>query len=896
VALTPSSRIGPYEVLAPLGAGGMGEVFLAKDTRLGREVAIKALPDAFAHDPERLARFEREARLLASLKHPNIAAIYGLEEADGRRYLILEYVPGPTLADRLASGPLPLDETLEVCAQIAAGVEAAHENGVVHRDLKPANVKLTPSGEVKVLDFGLAKSGAGAASSSGLDLSHSPTVANQATTAGMILGTAAYMSPEQARGRPVDRRTDIWSFGCVLYECLTRKPLYEGETVSDLIARILEREPDWSALPAATPVSVRELLRRCLMKDPRERLRDIGEARLTLVHAAAGETTNAPASPPARRRRGPAAWIVIAASLVAAGLLGASVVRLAFVPPSPAMRVSVLAPDDVDVSAEVPDLVISPDGANIVFMGTDTTGVTHLWVRPLASESARMLAGTEDAKLPFWSPDSREIAFFAQGQLKRIALEGNDVVRICAASNPRGGAWGRGGLIVFAPTPAGPLMQISASGGELRAATVLDTAKGETSHRFPSFLPDGRHFFFMTLPGDSDNKLDARVSTPGGAPSAVVCRSPNAPIYTAGWIVYYREGTIVAQRFDAGSLRTRGSPRALHGFFDVSGQYSGSPPVTASDAGILLQRELETPLTHLEFRDRTGRLSSTMDLPPGSWTDPRLSPDGTRLVLSCYVQGDPVAPMWMVDLVRRTTTRFTFDGAFQNAPVWTPDGRRVIYGSDGSHGRNLFWRRADGSGAEELLADVPNLFNDPQQITPDGRTLIYRSLAGETGEDIWEIPLEKGGQPKPLLATKFNEVDPAVSPDGRWLAYRSDESGRMEMYIQSYPGLDRKIRVTRSGASPALNTALTLTRWRSDGRELVFLGGDGQTLMAVDVTPGEDLKLGEPHPLFKLPYGALDIEMTPDGQRVVLSVRTRKSARTVFNLAMNWAPELERQH
>jgi len=889
------SRLGPYEVIGPLGAGGMGEVWRARDPRLGRDVAIKMLPAAFARDPDRVARFEREAKLLASLNHPNVGAILGLEEVDGQRYLVLEFVDGETLAQRLKRGALPVDEAIEVCRQIAAGVEAAHESGVVHRDLKPGNVMLTPSGGVKVLDFGLAKGGAGHGSSGDVALSASPTMTyGAATVEGLILGTAAYMSPEQARGRAVDRRTDIWSFGCVLYECLAGRPVHEGETVSDLVARILEREPDWSALPAATPSSVRDLLRRCLVKDQRERLRDIGEARIVLgraLHEPA--STPAAAATPGAGANGRRAVLIGAAIAVGIiGVLGVSLVRLASVAHGPAWRLSVLAPDDVDVSPEVPDLVISPDGTKIVFVGSDTSGTAHLWLRPLASESARMLPGTDGARIPFWSPDSREIAFFSQGSLKRIAIDGEDAVRICPAANPRGGAWGRGSVIVFAPTASGPLMQVNAAGGEPRAATTLDTTRGETAHRFPSFLPDGRHFLYVALPG-KNNVLDGRVAVPGGPPGPIVCASLNAPVYAAGWLVFNQQGTVVAQRFDPRSFRTQGPPRAVHGFFDVSGQYSGSPIVTASSGGLVLQRELEKPQTHLEILDRSGRPLSTMDLPPGAWTDPRLSPDGTHLAASRYVPGDPVAPLWMIDLVRRTTTRLTFEGPFQTAPVWTTDGRRIIYGADGSGGRNLFWRRADGSGSETMLADVPNLFNDPQQITPDGHTLLYRSLSGETGEDIWQLPLQEGGKPRALMATQFNELDPAVSPDGRWLAYRSDESGRYEMYVQSYPALDRKLRVTSAGATPGGNTSLALTRWRADGRELFFLGGDGQTLMAVDVTPGEDLRLGEPHPLFKLPRGALDIEMSPDGQRVILCVRTRSSERTVFNLAMNWNQELE---
>ena len=889
MSLHPGTRLGPYEVLSSLGAGGMGVVYRARDSRLGRDVAIKALPDPFARDPERLQRFEREAKVLASLSHPHIAAIYGLEEVEGHRYLVLEYVEGPTLAERLKKGPLPLTEALEICRDIAAGLEAAHESGVIHRDLKPGNVMLTPSGGVKVLDFGLAKGGTGSNSES--NLMDSPTLTTPPTGAGVILGTAAYMSPEQARGKAVDRRTDIWSFGCVLYECLAGKQIFEGETVSDLIAKILEREPEWQALPASVPPRVAALLRRCLTKDAKQRLRDIGDARLELTEALSGAPEPAAAGVPAGRRAGmlatAGAVVVVAAATFA---ITFSMMR----PSAPrAMRVSVQAPDGMQVSEEVPDITISPDGSMLLFAGQDTAGVSHLWVRPLASAGSRMLPGTEGAKIPFWSPSGREVGFFADENLKRMPIDGENAQIICPAPNPRGGAWGAGDVIVFAPTASGPLMQVPASGGEPKPATRLDTSRGETAHRFPCFLPDGKHFLYVALPGKA-SQLDTRVGTRDAKLGPVVVTSPNGAVYAEpGYLLFSRQGSVVAQRFDARSLRVSGAPRTLPDLFDVSGSYSGSPSVMTSRNGILVQREVQWVRTRLDVLDRSGRVLSSVSLPDGRYSTPRFSPDGSHVVLDYARTGASFAPVWMVELARGTSSRFTFEGVYQSTGVWTPDGGRVIYGFDRTGGRDLYWKRADGAGAEDLLADVPNLFNNPNSVSPDGRVLVYRSLSGESGEDLWALPLTGERKPAPLIRTRFNELDADISPNGGWIAYRSDESGRFEIYIQSFPALDRKIRVSTEGATPLANVPLSFTRWRNDGRELFYIGGDGQTIMSAAVEPGPDIHVAAPHPLVRVPRGAFGADISPDGQRVLVCMPTGTQGRSLLNLVMNWAPELK---
>ncbi len=888
--LSPGTRLGPYEILAPLGVGGMGEVYRARDTRLGRDVAIKALPAAFAEDTERLARFEREARLLASLNHPNVAAIHGVEEVESRRYLVLEFVEGETLARRLVRGPLPIDEAIEVCRQIAAGVEAAHESGVIHRDLKPGNVMIKPDGSVKVLDFGLATSRGGGTSVSDTKLSQSPTLSDAATHTGVILGTAAYMSPEQARGRAVDRRTDVWSFGCVLYECMTGRPLFAGETVSDLIAQILEREPDWNALPANTPPRLHELLRRCLRKNPKERLRDIGDARIELADAhAEGKVPAAPARAPGRWRRLP--WIVSSAVLAAA-LVASVLIQTRNPDRQRAMRVSVPLPPGLELSLEVPNATLSPDGRTILCVASDSSGTNRLYVRPLNSAAFRSVPDTEGAVIPFWSPDSRQIAFFTGGNLKRIGIDGGGAQVLAPAPSPRGGTWGPGDVVVFAPTASGPLMQIPASGGTPKRATTLDSARGETAHRFPSFLPDGKHFLYVALPGENGN-VETRVGTLDAALGPVLMASPNMATYAEpGYLLMNQNGSVVAQPFDARSLKLSGTPRLVPDLFNVSASYSGSPVVMASRDGTLIQRELHQSGQRIVFLDRSGKAIRSLTLPDGQYSGPQFSPDGSRLAVTYNRIGEVEAHIWVIDLARNISTRFSFDGLWDSPPKWTPDSAYLVWGSDRPNGRDIYWKRADGTGSEELVADVPNLFNDPSSVTND--YVVYRSLSGETSEDIWMVALRGDRTPRPLLHTPFNEVNGVASPDGRWMAYRCDESGRFEIYVARFPEMDRKLRVSSDGAAPLVNTSLVLLAWRDDGRELYYIGGDGRTVMVVPVETGESFRAGTPKPLLRLARDTVDAGITPDGKTLAVVVPVDAESRSILNLVVNWSSEAKK--
>ena len=883
-------RLAHYEILEHVGAGGMGEVYRARDTKLDRDVAIKVVPAAFARDPERLARFEREARLLAALNHPNVAAIHGIEDEDGQRYLVLEFVGGETLAARIARGALPLGEAVDVCRQIAAGVEAAHENGVIHRDLKPGNVMITPDGGVKVLDFGLATSGGQGPGGSGGDLTHSPTIASLATVAGVILGTAAYMSPEQARGKAVDRRTDIWSFGCVLYECLTGKQLFGGETVSDVIARILEREPEWDALPATTPPRLRELLKRCLRKDPRERLRDIGDARLELAEPHARLSSAAVTSEVMPRRARPLPW------MIATGVLFAALA--AFIVMSPTrkpvqqgtLRVSVPLPPSLELSKEPPDAVLAPDGRVLVFVANDTTGTPRLYERRLDAALIRPIPGTDGALLPFWSPDGRQIGFFAERSLKRMGSDGSGVQVICPAPAPRGGTWGANDVIVFQPNASGPLMQIPASGGTREPATTLDETRNETGHRFPSFLPDGTHFLYVVLPGTKgvpETRVGTLDAVPGPVLLASLSRATHAP---PGFLLFNQNESVVAQPFDPASLALSGKPQLVPDLYNAAASYAGSPVVMASGDGKLVQRELDLSGHAVEMLDRSGRVIRRLGLPAGTYEYPAFSPDQTRIALTYTRVNESESKVWIVDLARDQSTRFSFNKGDDTAAEWTLDGSRLVWGSDQETGRELFWKRSDGSGSEELFADVPNLFNDPTSIT--SQFVVFESLSGETTGDIWIAPLEGEHTPKPLLQTPFAEGSASVSPDERWMAYRSNESGRHEVYVTSFPEPGRKIRVSNAGNLGSGYYFATIT-WRSDGGELYYIAADGRTLMAVPVETGETFRSGTPKALFRLSRETIDAVVAPDGQRVLTIVPAQPNTRSVLNLVINWSSGLE---
>jgi Tol biopolymer transport system component len=810
----------------------MGEVYRARDTNLGRQVAIKILPDTFAHDPQRLARFEREAKTLAALNHPNIAQIYGLEKADEVRALVMELVDGPTLADRIARGPLPLDEALPIARQIAEALEAAHERGIVHRDLKPANVKVRPDGTVKVLDFGLAKV-LDPMPAGGMDATELPTITSPAMTRiGVILGTAAYMSPEQARGKTVDERTDTWAFGCVLYEMLTGRRAFVGENVSDLLAAVLRSEPDWELLPSSVPLRIQDLLRCCLEKDVKNRRRDVGDVRIEIEQALKGtrERRPVPAGQSARARQ--LAWIVLTAALAAAGTMA---VAWALRPASdaPEMRVQVNTP----ATALPMHFALSPDGRYLVFVAGENRP-ERLWLRALDVVEAQPMPRTEGAQFPFWSADSQSIGFFASGKLHRIDIKGGPAQALADAPNPRGGTWNADGVIVFAPLPSGPLMRTAASGGEPVAVTRL--VAGQVGHRFPQFLPDGRRFLFFAL-GSAERGGIYLGALAGGDPKRLTANDTTGRYLEPNRVVYVRQSTLVARRLDLEREELTDDPETLATPVGVD-PGSNLAGVSVSTNARVAYRASGADRRQLTWYDRTGKVLGMISEPDtNDLRDPELAPDSRWVGLDRTVQGN--RDVWLMDLERGGQIRFTFDGALDAGPVWSPDGTRIAFLSARKGQTDLYLRPSSSARTEELLLETPN-DKWPQDWSKDGRYLLYREQDPKTGFDLKALTMTGSERTSMVVAnTPFEERHGQFSPDGRWVAYATDESGRFEIVVQPFPQATGKWQVSTGGGSQP--------RWRADGKELYFIGSDG-TLMATSIiASGSTFAAGAPAALFQ---------------------------------------------
>ena len=895
--ISSGTRLGPYEIVSAIGAGGMGEVYRARDTKLNREVAVKVLPEEVARNAERMSRFEREAKVLASLNHPNIASIHGFEDSGSVHALVMELVEGQTLADRIAKGPIPLDEALPLAKQICEGLEYAHERGIVHRDLKPANIKLTPDGAVKILDFGLAKAMEAEAVTN--DPSTSPTLSHLATQAGIILGTAAYMSPEQAKGKTVDRRADIWAFGCVLFEMLTGKQVFTGETITDVLAAVVRAEPEWSQLPANTPPAIRHLLARCLKKEAKQRLRDIGDARIAIEEAQSGAAQDSGALPsagvtlvrPAGWRRA-LPWMLLGGALALAFGLGAAY----FGRRAEAPRVLRFVIDPPENSQSGTALAISPDGTRLTFVAT-TNGKQMLWLRPFDSVQSQPIAGTEDGDFPFWSPDSKSIGFFANSELKRVDLDTMSVSTLCdvSAGNSRGGAWGPDGTILFAPGITQPLMKIAAGGGTPAPATVFDAAREDRSHRWPFFLPDGRHFLF----------LDERS---GGAAAALEVGSLDSPktqtilslpsgssvIYCAGFLIYSQAGSLVAQPFDADHLKITGSAVPIAPNVSPAGTVgpTGYVAVSATARGLLAYRNSVPLVSQLTLVDRGGRTLGTVG-PVSGYSDPALSPDRNRVAVSIPDSGDPgVSSLWIVEVASGTMTRLTFDKDDNILPIWSPDGRWIYFDSNASGAYNIFRKRADGSGKQEHVRPSANI-ETPLDISRDGRYLLFSDLATGTNDDIWYMPLESPDKATVFLRMPARELDARFSPDGRWVAYRSDENnpGDLEVFVAPFPPNGSKWQVSSNGGYWPV--------WSDDGQQLYYVSGS--TLMAVDVTAGAALQFRPPHPLFSIrpPEDYLDVNadysVFPGGQKFLLNQLVTTGDKLPITVVSNWTEELKRR-
>jgi eukaryotic-like serine/threonine-protein kinase len=886
--LATGARLGPYEILSALGAGGMGEVYRARDTKLGRDVALKILPELFASDSDRLARFQREAQVLASLNHPNIAAIYGLEESDAIRAIVMELVEGPTLADQLARGAMPLDEAMPIARQIAEALEAAHERGVIHRDLKPANIKVTPEGHVKVLDFGLAAI-VQDPTRPDVNATHSPTLTLGATHAGVILGTAAYMSPEQAAGKPVDKRADIWSFGVVLWEMLTGKRLFDGETVSHTLADVLRAPIDFDQVPGGTPVAVRTLLRRCLDRDAKWRLRDIGEARVHIERylTNSGSALEAAAAAPSWSPLAIGASIAAAVLLVAFGTL--AVVHFRETPlAAPTTRFQVYPPDKA-TAVDYP--TISPDGRRLAFVAT-AEGKTLLWLRALDSLAAQPLAGTEGAAAPFWSPDSRFIGFFSFPELKKVDVAGGPPQTLCRVDGTaRGGTWNREGTILFSAGQGTPIWRVPAGGGAPTPITTVDSAK-ELSHNWPQFLPDGRHFLYWIFVRAQDpeknavniGSLDDR---PDSAERRRLIAGDSMAMYSAGHLLFGREGVLMAQPFDFERLQLQGdSFPVVQGMGSFPARY-GWRSFSASSDGTLAYHAGAGEKTQLVWFDRTGTEVGRLGQPSEQLTL-RLAPDQKRVaVVRRNLQGQ--TDIWLLELARDTSTRFTtFQPAINSVPVWSPDSGRIVFNSNRTGSFDLYVKASSGASMDQpLLTSSDSKL--PTDWSFDGRWLLYQTQHPKTRYDLWALPMEGDRKPAPVLQTEFNETNGQFSPDGRWLAYQSDESTRGEIYVQGFPVSSGKFQVsTNGGNSP---------RWRRDGKELFYLTRD-RKMMAVNVkATATTFETTRPRELFQTravaaPFAIWTYDVTADGQRFLIQIAPDEAeGPPPMMVVMNWAPK-----
>lgn len=889
-------QIGVFRLQALLGAGGMAEVYRARDTQLGRDVAIKILPPAFTADRDLLTRFEREARVLAALNHPNIATIHGIEESDGVHGIVMELVEGETLAERIHRGRLSIPDTLSIARQIIDALDAAHEKGIVHRDLKPANIKITATGAVKVLDFGLAKLDPRGVSETDA-LSQSPTVTIGGTREGVIAGTVAYMSPEQARGTHVDKRTDIWAFGCVLYEMLTGRLAFDGKTVSDTIAAILEHEPDWNALRDGTPIALRRLLQRCLVKDPARRLRDIGDVRIELEEMlSAPQPTSTSITAPDNSRWRAVSWYLMAATAALSAVI--ATVAVWNLKPAPASapqseaRLTLPMPAGVAVplTGFGSNITVAPDGRHVAFVGRRGAAV-QLYLRTLQDAETRVLPQTEGATQPFFSPDSRWLAFFAGGKLKKVPTNGGVPVVVCDAPSSRGGFWNENGTIVFSPQArGGGIFQVSAEGGAAKQITTLDAGKGETSHRLPELLPGGEIVLFVAYGATYQNVSIVAQSLRTGERRALI-EGASLPHYSStGHLLYVQPklpGTVMAVAFDAETLKLAGTPvPVIEGVLTDRGD---TAQWSLARSGMLVYapggfREAEY---NLVLVDRKGLATSVGTPPRRPYAFPRISPDGRRIVIS---EQSIQNTLWIYDVKSGAFNHLTFQGNNDWA-AWTPDGKRVTYASNRAEPWRLFWKPFDGSGKEEMLLARDRGDQQPYSWSSDGKALVYQDAAPATGQDIWALPIDGDRRPRPILQTPASEVDARLSPDSRWMAYASDESGRYEVYVQSFAGSGGKWQISADGGREPV--------WAHNGREIFFRSGE--KMMVAEVSTEPTFQPASARLLFQGPFqGTTTIspnyDVMPDDQHFLMVQPSEQQSSTPdFNVVLNWDQELKRR-
>jgi eukaryotic-like serine/threonine-protein kinase len=882
MALAPHQRLGPYEILSAIGAGGMGEVYRARDTRLDRNVAIKVLPAHLADKPELRERFEREARTVASLDHPHICTLHDIGHQGGIDYLVMEYLEGETLAERLKKGPLSLDQVLQYAIEIADALDKAHRKGITHRDLKPSNIMLTKSG-TKLLDFGLAKLRQDAAT----PLSQLPTVTESITSQGAIFGTLQYMAPEQVEGKTneIDARTDIFAFGVVVYEMATGKKAFEGKSSASLIAKILESDPPAiSSLQPMTPPALDRLVKKCLRKDREERwqnARDIADELKWIAEGGSQAGLSTGGVTPSRRSWAKTlVWSAMFLAACAAG--GLAVWKFRPAPPRPVTRFTITLPAGQRLAGlDEPAVAISPDGTRLAYIAAQANGVPQLYVRAMDSPEAKPIPSTEGAANPFFSPDSQWVGFFAGGKLKKVSVSGGAAVILADAPSPQGASWGSQGMIVFGSEPAAVVEQVSDAGGTPQALTRLQ--KGENDHDWPEFLPGDKTVLFAASGNDRAN-AEVAVQSLGTGTRRNLIQGATHPRYApSGQLVYAQGGNLMATPFDLQRLAVTGAAvPVVEGVLQSTS--SGAAQYSFSATGSLVYVTGAAQATEQLKPVWVSRKGTEEPLPTPvqEYQLPRLSPDGRRLALTISDQ------LWLYDLSRDTLTRFTFEGDENIAPVWTPDGKRIAFLSSKEGPGNIFWQLADGSGGLERLT-TSEYRQGPTSWSPDGQLLAFVEVNPNKQFEIWVLRMADR-KSQPFVQTRFNAAAPRFSPDGHWLAYISDESGRYEVYVQPYPGPGGKYQISTEGGTEPV--------WNPNGRELLYRNGD--KMMAVDIATQPGFVAGRPRKLFEGPYKPMvptpDYDVSTDGQRIlIIKENEQESAPTQINVVLNWFEELKRR-